>query len=231
MAMTWHHGGVHSTIDRRHVGTFSQADWMDKAPTILCEQASQLPSHSMLHGSSVHAFRTVVPVAAPVCAAACLLKQAWCLSAERCGCLHFRSRCMQIAIVQDVMACMLIPQTVKDVSGVCMHRAAVPQPCARHTGNMAQVATLIAETFADMIFRGGDVHCDPHAANMLVRRVGGGGGSPGSGGGGSTAQRVSASLDGSSAIEQQLQQRVWSPCCANFRPRSRNQEHCESRLC
>ena len=77
--------------------------------------------------------------------------------------------------------------------------------------NVAQVATLIAETFADMVFRAGDVHCDPHAANMLVRRVGGGGGSPGSPSieeGGSTAQRVSATLDGSSAIEQQLRQRV-----------------------
>lgn len=30
---------------------------------------------------------------------------------------------------------------------------------------------MIAETFADMIFRSGDVHCDPHAANMLVRRL------------------------------------------------------------
>lgn len=34
-----------------------------------------------------------------------------------------------------------------------------------------QVSALIAETFADMIFRSGDVHCDPHAANMLVRRL------------------------------------------------------------
>lgn len=33
------------------------------------------------------------------------------------------------------------------------------------------MAQLVATTFADMIFIHGDVHCDPHAANMLVRRA------------------------------------------------------------
>lgn len=33
------------------------------------------------------------------------------------------------------------------------------------------VARLISRTFAEMIFRYGDVHADPHAANMLVRAV------------------------------------------------------------
>mmetsp|Transcript_33405 Transcript_33405/g.79191 ORF Transcript_33405/g.79191 Transcript_33405/m.79191 type:complete len:530 (-) Transcript_33405:81-1670(-) len=36
------------------------------------------------------------------------------------------------------------------------------------------VARLVAKTFAEMIFIHGDVHCDPHAANMLVRRGPGG---------------------------------------------------------
>jgi aarF domain-containing kinase len=35
----------------------------------------------------------------------------------------------------------------------------------------AAVARLISETFAQMIFRFGDVHADPHAANMLVARA------------------------------------------------------------
>ncbi|KAG2499118.1 hypothetical protein HYH03_002701 [Edaphochlamys debaryana] len=34
-----------------------------------------------------------------------------------------------------------------------------------------QVSLLVAEAFNDMIFRTGYVHCDPHAANMLVRRA------------------------------------------------------------
>ncbi|PSC76949.1 ABC1 [Micractinium conductrix] len=33
----------------------------------------------------------------------------------------------------------------------------------------ADVAALISETFNEMIFAFGDVHCDPHAANLLVR--------------------------------------------------------------
>ena len=37
----------------------------------------------------------------------------------------------------------------------------------------AEVARLVARTFSDMIFEHGFVHCDPHEANMLVRRVGG----------------------------------------------------------
>jgi len=35
----------------------------------------------------------------------------------------------------------------------------------------AAVATLIARTFAEMIFVHGFVHCDPHEANMLVKNV------------------------------------------------------------
>jgi aarF domain-containing kinase len=34
----------------------------------------------------------------------------------------------------------------------------------------SDVARLVAKTFAEMIFIHGDVHCDPHAANLLVRR-------------------------------------------------------------
>ncbi|KAF8067287.1 ABC1 [Scenedesmus sp. PABB004] len=37
------------------------------------------------------------------------------------------------------------------------------------------LASLVSQTFAEMIFIHGDVHCDPHAANMLVRRGPGGG--------------------------------------------------------
>ena len=33
----------------------------------------------------------------------------------------------------------------------------------------AAVARLVAQAFNEMIFLFGDVHCDPHAANMLVR--------------------------------------------------------------
>eukprot|EP00879_Flechtneria_rotunda_P031719 GHRR01034673.1.p1 GENE.GHRR01034673.1~~GHRR01034673.1.p1 ORF type:complete len:438 (+),score=116.78 GHRR01034673.1:236-1549(+) len=36
------------------------------------------------------------------------------------------------------------------------------------------LAQLVSETFNEMIFIHGDVHCDPHAANMLVRRDPGG---------------------------------------------------------
>ncbi|GLC72431.1 hypothetical protein PLESTF_001246800 [Pleodorina starrii] len=36
-----------------------------------------------------------------------------------------------------------------------------------------EVMLLIAETFNEMIFAHGYVHCDPHAANMLVRKVDG----------------------------------------------------------
>lgn len=32
----------------------------------------------------------------------------------------------------------------------------------------SDVAKLVSETFNEMIFIHGDVHCDPHAANMLV---------------------------------------------------------------
>jgi aarF domain-containing kinase len=34
----------------------------------------------------------------------------------------------------------------------------------------AAVAAVVARAFAEMIFRHGDVHADPHAANMLVRK-------------------------------------------------------------
>ena len=34
----------------------------------------------------------------------------------------------------------------------------------------AAVAKLVARAFTEMIFVFGDVHCDPHAANMLVQR-------------------------------------------------------------
>ncbi|KAG0556019.1 hypothetical protein M758_11G018300 [Ceratodon purpureus] len=33
----------------------------------------------------------------------------------------------------------------------------------------ADVARLVSQTFSEMIFRHGFVHCDPHAANMMVR--------------------------------------------------------------
>lgn len=51
-----------------------------------------------------------------------------------------------------------------------------------------EVSLLVARTFNEMVFTFGDLHADPHAANLLVRRVerggGGGGGGGGSGGGG-----------------------------------------------
>jgi aarF domain-containing kinase len=34
----------------------------------------------------------------------------------------------------------------------------------------AALSRLISETFSEMIFIHGDVHADPHAANMLVRK-------------------------------------------------------------
>jgi predicted unusual protein kinase regulating ubiquinone biosynthesis (AarF/ABC1/UbiB family) len=34
----------------------------------------------------------------------------------------------------------------------------------------SSLARLISETFNEMIFTHGHVHCDPHAANMLVRK-------------------------------------------------------------
>ena len=37
-----------------------------------------------------------------------------------------------------------------------------------------ELAKLISETFSEMIFTHGHVHCDPHAANMLVRKGGDG---------------------------------------------------------
>ena len=33
-----------------------------------------------------------------------------------------------------------------------------------------ELARLISETFCEMMFIHGYVHCDPHAANMLVRK-------------------------------------------------------------
>ena len=51
----------------------------------------------------------------------------------------------------------------------------------------AAVAGLLGTAFCRMIFHDGFVHCDPHAGNLLVRRMpaaGGGGGSGGDGGGG-----------------------------------------------
>mmetsp|Transcript_20714 Transcript_20714/g.53084 ORF Transcript_20714/g.53084 Transcript_20714/m.53084 type:complete len:534 (+) Transcript_20714:223-1824(+) len=35
---------------------------------------------------------------------------------------------------------------------------------------LSEVAQMVSQTFAEMIFIHGDVHCDPHAANVLVRR-------------------------------------------------------------
>ena len=32
------------------------------------------------------------------------------------------------------------------------------------------VAKLVAECFNEMIFKFGDVHCDPHVANLMVRK-------------------------------------------------------------
>ncbi|CAK0787023.1 hypothetical protein CVIRNUC_010239 [Coccomyxa viridis] len=37
----------------------------------------------------------------------------------------------------------------------------------------SDVAKLVSETFNEMIFTFGDVHCDPHAANMMVRKKNG----------------------------------------------------------
>lgn len=34
----------------------------------------------------------------------------------------------------------------------------------------ADLSRQIAEIFTEMIFMFGDVHCDPHAANLLVRK-------------------------------------------------------------
>ena len=34
-----------------------------------------------------------------------------------------------------------------------------------------QVARIVSEAFNDMIFLFGDVHCDPHAANLFVRKL------------------------------------------------------------
>ncbi|CAI5504134.1 unnamed protein product [Closterium sp. Naga37s-1] len=45
--------------------------------------------------------------------------------------------------------------------------------------NPADVAKLISTAFAEMIFRHGFVHCDPHAANVLVRPKQGGRRMPG----------------------------------------------------
>lgn len=42
----------------------------------------------------------------------------------------------------------------------------------------ADVAKLVSQTFAEMIFHHGFVHCDPHAANLLVRPMPQGGGRP-----------------------------------------------------
>ena len=34
----------------------------------------------------------------------------------------------------------------------------------------ADLSRTIAEIFTEMIFMFGDVHCDPHAANLMVRK-------------------------------------------------------------
>ena len=34
----------------------------------------------------------------------------------------------------------------------------------------AEVARLVSRTFCDMIYLHGHVHCDPHAANLFVRK-------------------------------------------------------------
>lgn len=54
--------------------------------------------------------------------------------------------------------------------------ASVREPAAlRAVGaSPRRVAALVAAVFDEMIFHFGDVHCDPHAANMLVRRGPGG---------------------------------------------------------
>lgn len=33
-----------------------------------------------------------------------------------------------------------------------------------------EVSRIVSQAFAEMIFCFGDVHCDPHEANMLVRK-------------------------------------------------------------
>eukprot|EP00892_Ulva_mutabilis_P001947 jgi/Ulvmu1/11753/UM008_0167.1 len=50
--------------------------------------------------------------------------------------------------------------------------ASVRDPAALRAVGAAprRVAALVAGVFDEMIFHFGDVHCDPHAANMLVRR-------------------------------------------------------------
>ena len=48
----------------------------------------------------------------------------------------------------------------------------------------AAVAGLLGTAFCRMIFHDGFVHCDPHAGNLLVRRMPAAGGDGGGGGGG-----------------------------------------------
>lgn len=47
--------------------------------------------------------------------------------------------------------------------------------CSRSDGVVLQVAWLVSSVFNEMIFSFGDVHCDPHAANMILRKAPGGG--------------------------------------------------------
>jgi aarF domain-containing kinase len=44
------------------------------------------------------------------------------------------------------------------------------QALRRMGADPGRLSQLINETFSEMIFIHGYVHCDPHAANMLVRR-------------------------------------------------------------
>ncbi|EFN51969.1 hypothetical protein CHLNCDRAFT_32749 [Chlorella variabilis] len=58
--------------------------------------------------------------------------------------------------------------TMEFVEGVKVTDAAGLAALGAEAG---EVSRLISETFNEMIFTFGDVHCDPHAANLLVRRT------------------------------------------------------------
>lgn len=60
--------------------------------------------------------------------------------------------------------------TMEFIDGVSVTDSAGLQRLAANPGKLS---SLISETFNEMIFIHGDVHCDPHAANMLVRKVNG----------------------------------------------------------
>ncbi|ONI08045.1 hypothetical protein PRUPE_5G155100 [Prunus persica] len=51
-----------------------------------------------------------------------------------------------------------------------MHQGLLESKPIRRLGiQLDEVARLVSETFAEMMFKHGFVHCDPHAANLLVR--------------------------------------------------------------